>query len=92
MFLLIAYVLGCLAPAAQKGLWRMEVILHIGAHRTGTTSLQRAVQRNRKKLADNGVAFWGAQITRGGRFSGLLRANDATDAQTRRLGSLRFSL
>jgi len=85
MFFLIAFIAGRLASIAQRGLWLLEVILHIGAHRTGTTSLQRALQQNQHNLKKNGVAFWGPRQTRGGRFSGLLRATDADDAETKRL-------
>ncbi len=85
MLLLIAYMAGRLAPEAQKGLWLFEVILHVGAHRTGTTSLQRALHQNRQKLKKNETVFLGPQQMRGGRFSGLLRATGMKDAETKRL-------
>lgn len=70
---------------AARGVRRLlEVILHIGAHRTGTTSLQRALQQNRAKLKQNRVAYWGPGVTRGGRFSGLLRGASADEAETAR--------
>lgn len=78
MLLLIAYL-------ARKGLRVLEVILHIGAHRTGTTTLQRSLQQNRHNLTKNGTIVWGPSVTRGGMFSGLLRANHADDDQTQRL-------
>lgn len=70
---------------AEKGNTGLDVILHLGAHRTGSTSFQRLLQENRQKLNQNGVAFWGPQITRNGRFSGLLRATGANDRETARL-------
>lgn len=41
-----------------------EILLHIGAHRTGTTSLQQLCSQNRKLLSENGIAFWGPKIMR----------------------------
>ncbi|MEP5631929.1 MAG: hypothetical protein ABJP79_08610 [Tateyamaria sp.] len=49
----------------------MKVILHIGAHRTGTTSLQAYMRRNADELGDLGVGFWGPKHTRKGLFSGI---------------------
>jgi len=85
MIPLIAYLVGRLARPARKGLWGfLEVILHIGAHRTGSSSLQKALQRNRQNLRKNGVAVWGPQDTRGGLFSGMLRqARPGDQARTR---------
>ena len=62
----------------------VEVILHIGAHRTGTTSLQRALNRNRRNLIQNRVAYWGPGVTRSGRFSGLLRGPGLEAGETAR--------
>ncbi|NOX72721.1 MAG: hypothetical protein GXP03_03540 [Alphaproteobacteria bacterium] len=70
---------------AQRGLGLLEVILHIGAHRTGTTSFQRALQQNQHNLSKNGVVVWGPRITRGGRFSGLLRGMNSEAGETERL-------
>lgn len=49
----------------------MKVILHIGAHRTGTTSLQSYVHRHRGALRDAGLAYWGPARTRKGLFAGI---------------------
>jgi len=49
----------------------MKVILHIGAHRTGSTSFQAYMGRNRAKLQGHGVAFWGPTRTRKGLFAGV---------------------
>lgn len=49
----------------------MKVILHIGAHRTGTTSLQAYIRSNSGALRDMGVGFWGPQRTRKGLFAGI---------------------
>lgn len=79
--------LGChwVVLVDEKGTQALDVILHLGAHRTGSTSFQRLLQANRQNLIQNGVAFWGPQVTRNGRFSGLLRATEAKDRETRRL-------
>lgn len=50
----------------------MDITLHIGAHRTATTSFQRYLRENAETLARHGVGFWGPHRTRGGLFAGLL--------------------
>lgn len=49
----------------------MKVILHIGAHRTGTTSLQAYIRSHLGRLRDSGIAFWGPLRTRKGLFTGI---------------------
>lgn len=49
----------------------MDVILHIGAHRTATTSFQAYLRLNAQLLAAQGIAVWGPRRTRAGLFSGL---------------------
>ncbi len=66
--------------SARKVLQALKVVLHIGAHRTGTTSLQSGLRQNRFNLRKNGVVFWGPQQLRGETFSGLLRREE-TQAQ-----------
>ena len=45
---------------------RPEVVLHIGAFKTGTSFIQRALQANKQNLAEHGVLFpgrnWFAQV------------------------------
>lgn len=63
-------------PAAILARWGrlvLEVILHIGAHRTATRSFQLILHRNRQALSQSGIAFWGPERTRGGLMSGLLK-------------------
>lgn len=50
----------------------MDVILHIGAHRTATSALQQHLSLNRADLAEAGVVYWGPKITRGGLFRGAI--------------------
>ncbi|MFL4472002.1 hypothetical protein ACERZ8_19750 [Tateyamaria armeniaca] len=49
----------------------MKVILHIGAHRTATTSFQSYVRRHAGDLREDGVGFWGPARTRKGLFAGI---------------------
>ncbi|WP_299687660.1 hypothetical protein [uncultured Tateyamaria sp.] len=49
----------------------MKTVLHIGAHRTGTTTFQTYLSRNRTALQAQGIACWGPWITRKGLFAGI---------------------
>jgi hypothetical protein len=50
----------------------IDIILHIGAHRTGTTTFQTYMRDNATGLSARDIGFWGPQRTRGGLFSGVL--------------------
>lgn len=50
----------------------MDVILHIGAHRTASTSFQAYMRCNAQELARQGTGFWGPKRTRGGVLSGVI--------------------
>lgn len=54
----------------------MDVVLHIGAHRTGTSSFQDYMLRHVTPLAEAGVGYWGPERTRRGLFSDLVPAQD----------------
>lgn len=61
----------------------MDVTLHLGAHRTGTTTLQKYLEENRDNLEEIGTEFWGPKQTRAGLFSGLeKRPNRLTNEET----------
>lgn len=62
----------------------MDITLHIGAHRTGTTSLQNCLMLNQGKLAGAGLAFWGPRRTRAGLFDGLICNPGAIDTEADR--------
>ncbi len=64
----------------------MDVILHVGAHRTGTTTLQRFLAANRAALAGHGIAVWGPERTRDGLFSGLVKAPHRITLEDERRG------
>lgn len=49
----------------------MKVILHIGAHRTATTSFQSYFRRHAEPLRADGLGCWGPMRTRKGLFAGI---------------------
>lgn len=51
----------------------MEVVLHIGAHRTASTTFQAFLEANTARLRSRGIGCWTPERTRGGLFSGLIR-------------------
>lgn len=62
--------------AALLGQWGralMDVILHVGAHRTATTSFQHYMRDQRQSLTRRNIAFWGPDRTRRDIFPGLFR-------------------
>jgi hypothetical protein len=50
----------------------MDVVLHIGAHRTATTTFQGYLAENRAALARIGVTAWGPKETRDGLLTGVM--------------------
>jgi len=50
----------------------MKITLHLGAHRTASTSLQHYMRHNVAALAEAGIGFWGPRRTRSGLLSGVL--------------------
>ena len=50
----------------------MEITLHVGAHRTATTSFQHYMRQNAPRLRRLGIGFWGPLRTRGGLFAGVM--------------------
>ncbi len=54
----------------------MDVILHLGAHRTASTTLQRTLKLSQHALRQDGVACWGPWRTRNGLFAGLIGQPD----------------
>jgi hypothetical protein len=55
----------------------MDIILHVGAHRSATTTLQRMMGQSGPALNAAGVGYWGPKRTRSGLFSGLIGQDDA---------------
>lgn len=54
------------AAIADKVLYIMDVILHIGAQRTATTSFQAYMRANSADLSAQGIGYWGPHRTRRG--------------------------
>jgi len=52
----------------------MEIILHLGAHRTATTSFQNYMQKNADENLAAGLVFWGPRQTRDHLFKGVIPA------------------
>jgi len=61
------------AAFLMKGRLGMDVILHIGAHRTGTTTFQRYMRDQTDYLERHAIGFWGPHRTRKSVFPGLFR-------------------
>ncbi len=55
----------------------MDVILHLGAHRTGTTTFQHYMRDHVDALADRNVGYWGPKQSRKSVFPGLFRSVSA---------------
>ncbi|OZB14901.1 MAG: hypothetical protein B7X55_10515 [Rhodobacterales bacterium 34-62-10] len=53
----------------------MDVILHIGAHRSASTSFQAYLRANTAALEGQGLCFWGPRRTRSGLFAGIIPQN-----------------
>ena len=53
----------------------MDVILHLGAHRTGTTTFQDYMRRHKERLAAQKVVFCGPRSSRYDFYALGLRAN-----------------
>ncbi len=49
----------------------MDIILHVGAHRTASTSFQHYMRMRGQEMRTRGLGFWGPNRTRGGLFAGL---------------------
>lgn len=70
----------------------MEVILHIGAHRTGTTSFQNYVRAHRTALDAQEIGFWGPWRTRTGLLDGLADRAPGPKQARRMAGRVRMNV
>lgn len=50
----------------------MDIILHLGAHRTATTSFQHYLRKNAGHLRARGIGCWGPREVRGGLLNGVI--------------------
>jgi hypothetical protein len=84
------------AATLRKGIARlMDIILHVGAHRTGSTSFQHYLRGNRAHLMDDGTALWEPHMLRRGLFDGLFaapRMMNGRNLQRRAMGRVRLNL
>jgi len=65
--------IGAVVARARLGIGSaLNIILHIGAHRTGTTSFQNMLRATASDLRDCGIVVWEPKHTRDGRFAGLI--------------------
>ena len=83
-----------LAALWHKGIDRfMDIILHVGAHRTGSTSFQHYLRGNRGQLCADGTALWEPHMLRKGMMDGLFakpRMMNGRNLQRRAMGRLRM--
>ncbi len=80
----------------RKGIVRlMDIILHLGAHRTGSTSFQHYLRSNQVNLAADGTDLWEPQMLRKGMFDGLFAKpllRNGRDVQRRAMGRIRLNV
>jgi hypothetical protein len=69
----------------------MDVVLHVGAHRTASTTFQKTLGANGAALAEAGVVYWGPKCTRAGLLHGLIGRPAAQDAGMRAMGVARVA-
>ncbi|KIN71631.1 hypothetical protein [Sulfitobacter guttiformis] len=83
-----------IAASWRKGIAQlMDIILHVGAHRTGSTSFQHYVRGNRAHLMAQGTALWEPYMLRKGLFDGLFsppRMLNGRNLQRRAMGRVRL--
>ena len=72
------------ATLIQEARRVMDVMLHLGAHRTGTTTFQSYLERNRTRLSQAGIAVWTPERTRGGLLAGLIHRPADINAEVAR--------
>lgn len=73
----------------------MDVTLHIGVHRTGSTTFQSYLRRNAAVLRQQRVGYWGPRRTRKGMFAGILpvpAVASGRDLQQRARGRIQMQL
>ncbi|MEP1768651.1 MAG: hypothetical protein ABJJ53_18685 [Sulfitobacter sp.] len=79
-----------------KGIARfMDIILHVGAHRTGSTSFQHYLRGNRARLAADGTAVWEPRELRRGLLDGLFtspRMQNGRNLHRRAVGRVRLKV
>lgn len=72
-------------PATKEVHGDMDVILHVGAHLTGVTSLTYYLDRNRRAFRNRGLGIWSTTDTRTGLFDGLTLRSGLYGVERRRM-------
>ena len=83
------------AAVSYRARHTMDVILHVGAHRTGTKTFQDYLRRHAEPLSEAQVGYWGPGRTRRGLFSGLVPKAEVTkgrDLRRRAEGRVQLQL
>lgn len=70
----------------------MDVILHVGVHRTGSTSFQNYMRANRARLDGQAYGFWGPWRTRNGMLADVLTQPKDPISADRAMGRVRLNL
>lgn len=60
------------AAFRQRHSHAMQTVLHLGSHRTGSTTFQAYLRDHSASLAGKGLVFWDPRRTRNGLFDGLM--------------------
>lgn len=70
----------------------MDIILHLGAHRTATTSFQHVLRSLAPALASHGIGYWGPGRTRKGLLYGIADEPETAAQARRAMGRVRLNL
>ncbi|MCR8546663.1 hypothetical protein M4578_02390 [Salipiger sp. P9] len=69
----------------------MDIVLHLGAHRAGSTSFQTYLRGAEVPLAGQGIGFWGPWRTRKGLLHGLMEPALRPGAERHARGRVRLA-
>ncbi|MEM6311914.1 MAG: hypothetical protein AAF754_17920 [Pseudomonadota bacterium] len=64
----------------------MDIVLHLGVHRTATTTLHNALDAHKAELAKQKVAFWGPSLLQSGVLDGLFPHDGLKSSKKRGAG------
>lgn len=74
----------------RMGRFFMDIILHVGAHRSGTTTFQHYLRDHSEYLNTHAIGFWGPGRTRKSIFPGLFRPRVTPKATGRAEGRVQM--
>ncbi len=87
----VSWPVGAVCPSTI-GRLLMKIILHIGVHRTGTTSFQQFLRDNQGSPAAQSLEFWGPKRVRRSLLPGVFRQPTDPKAARRAAGRARLHL